>query len=234
MTKIEDKPKAGGKDVAHLAVRVVLSSIPGIGGAAKEIFNTVIAPPLAKRQTQWIESIASRLMELEEKVNDFKIEELSNNSNFISVVLYATQIAIRSHQEEKLEALHNAVLNVALSSLVQEDLQHIFLNFVDEFTPWHLKVLKYLDNPDGWFKNNKKTHPNIYMGGPILIMNNAFPELEKDPEFAHQLIRDLNARGLISADITTMNTMMSQSGMYSPRTTPLGKQFLDFIVSPIK
>ena len=98
-----------------------------MGGAAKELFNTVIAPPLAKRQVEWMESIANRLEELEKQVEGFKIDSLSTNENFISTVFYATTLNIRNHQEEKIKALENAVLNVALETNIEEDLQHIFL-----------------------------------------------------------------------------------------------------------
>ena len=66
--------------------------------------------------------------------------------NFMTTVTYATIIALRNHQAEKLETLRNAVLNTALSPIVEEDLQHIFLNYIDELTLWHLRVLKFLDN----------------------------------------------------------------------------------------
>jgi len=228
-----ERPKPSAGDAVHTAARVGLSLVPVVGGAAKEIFNAIVAPPLAKRQAEWIESVIEKLRELEEKVEGFRIENLAKNANFITTVTYATIIAIRNHQEEKLEALRNAVLNTALSPLVEEDLMHMFLNFIDELTPWHLRLLKYFDNPEGWLKQNEIPTPSFHMGGPISIMNVAFPELEKDSEFAGQLIRDLHTRGLISADITTMKTMTSKTGMYSPRTTPLGKQFLRFIISPI-
>lgn len=67
----------------------------------------------------------------------------------------------------------------------------------------------------------------------VFLLARAFPELKKDREFAGQLIRDLHAEGLISGDITTMNTMMSEAGRYSSRITPLGKQFLTFISTPL-
>ena len=86
------KPKAGIAGAGHLAVRVALSTVPVIGGAAKELFNTVIAPPLAKRQAEWMESIAQRLTELEKQVEGFKIENLLDNENFISTVFFATNI----------------------------------------------------------------------------------------------------------------------------------------------
>jgi hypothetical protein len=64
---------------------MALSAIPVVGGAAKELFNTVIAPPLAKRQAEWMESIAERLEMLEKQVAGFKIESLSTNSLFGNV-----------------------------------------------------------------------------------------------------------------------------------------------------
>lgn len=231
-TKIEDKPKAGAGDAAHLAVRVILSSIPGVGGATKEIFNTVIAPPLARRQTQWMESIANRLIKLEEKVTNFKIIDLSKNENFISSVFYATTIAVRSHQEEKLDALRNAVLNAALSSKIDEDLQHMFLNFVDELTPWHLRILKYFDSPNEWLKQREIVLPHYTLGGAATIFFEAFPELKDNRDFAQQLVTDLSAKGL-SLDWSSMNVMVSRESMFSPRTTKIGKSFLGFITSPI-
>jgi len=148
-----EKPKYGATDAGHLIARMAFSAIPVVGGAAKELFNTVIAPPLAKRQAEWIERIALKLQELEKQVEGFKIENLSANMNFISTVYYATTLNIRSHQEEKIKSLENAVLNTALNIQIEEDLQHIFLNFIDELTPTHLIVLKYFENPQNWLKD---------------------------------------------------------------------------------
>ena len=55
---ITKKPKLETKDVAHKAGKVILSLIPGIGGAAAEIFSTIIIPPLSKRRDEWIKCIA--------------------------------------------------------------------------------------------------------------------------------------------------------------------------------
>lgn len=231
-TKLQ-RPKPSTGDEVHASAGTALSMMPVVGGAAKEIFNAIVAPPLAKRQAKWIKSVVEKLKELEEKIEGFKIENLTENQNFLSIVTYATIIAIRNHQKEKLEALHNAVLNTALSHLIEEDFMHMFLNFVDELTPWHLRLLRYFDKPGEWLKQNKIPSPNLYMGNLISIMNAAFPELEKNREFARQLIRDLYSRDLISADISDMNTMMSKAGMYSSNTTSLGKQFLSFITSPL-
>ncbi len=176
--------------------------------------------------------MVEKLKELEQKVEGFKIEKLAENENFISTVTYASIIAIRNHQEEKLEALRNAVLNTALSPLVEEDLQHMFLNFVDELTPWHLKVLKYFDNPEEWLRQNEISLVNWGFGSQMHVFNLAFPELEANPDFAKQLVRDLATRGLSFSE-DSMNVGVTRSRMSSPLTTKLGKQFLGFIASPI-
>lgn len=231
--KIIDKPKAGVADGAHLAARVILSSIPGFGGAAKELFNYVIAPPLAKRQVEWMDSIAIRLTELEQQVADFKIEPLSNNENFISSVFYATTIAIRSHQEEKLEALRNAVLNTAITGKVEDNLSHMFLNCIDDLTPLHLLVLKYFESPTEWLKKKGTSIPDYVAGGAMTIFDHAFPELAGNRDLTKQIVSDLSVRGL-AFDWDSMNVMVGKNGMVASRITPLGRQFLAFISSPLK
>jgi len=226
-----EKPKVGVADAGHLAVRMALSSIPVIGGAAKELFNTVIVPPVSKRQSEWMESIAKRLIELEKQFEGFKIENLSNNENFISTVLYTTTLAMRSHQEEKLEALKNAVINTALNIAIEEDLEHMFLNFIDELTPWHLKVLKYFENPEEWFKLKGKDISSYFMGAAINVFYDAFPDLMKNTDFARQIINDLSSRGL-SNNLDSMQIMTNRGSMVGPKITPLGKLFLSFISSP--
>lgn len=134
---------------------------------------------------------------------------------------------------KKLEALRNAVLNPAFSPLVEEDLQHIFLNFVDKLTPWHIRVLKFLDNPEEWLRQSAIPIPEKALGTPSSVLFTAFPELGSNKDLAEQLIRDLSERGL-SADWDNLNKILTRRGMLSPRTTSLGKQFLEFITSPIE
>lgn len=133
------KPVAG--DVAHAVVKGALSGIPIAGGLAAELFGMVLAPPLSKRRDAWFESVAERLRAVEAK-----LELLGEDPAFVTTMMHATHIALRTHQEEKLEALLNAVVNSAIGTAPQDDLQAIFLNLVDAFTPTHLRILKYFQN----------------------------------------------------------------------------------------
>jgi hypothetical protein len=142
-------------------------------------------------------------------------------------------VATNITRSEKLEALRDAVLNPASSPLIEEDVQRVFLNFADELTPWHLRVLKFLYNPEEWLRRSAIPVPKNALGTALSVFFTAFPELEKREAFARQLLRDLSARGLAS-DWESMTIITGRSGMFASHTTSLGKQFLDFVISALK
>jgi len=228
------RPKPGVGDYAITIAKAGISGIPIIGGSAAEVFAAIVTPPLVKRRDKWIESIGEKLKQLEEIVASFQIENLSRNDAFITIVTHATQIALRNHQTEKIEALQNAVLNSALSIPIEEDLQLMFLNFVDSFTPWHLRILKYFDNPEELLRLRGNTSRNIFMGGPATYLEIAFPELKENRDFYDQVANDLSNRGLMIKNGNSLHVTMSKPGMLSSRTTAMGKKFLQFISFPIE
>lgn len=224
-------PKSSAGDIAHLLARAGLSMVPVFGGAAKEVFAAIVAPPIVKRREEWMEEIGRRLKELEEKIHGFKVENLAENQVFVTTVMYATTIAIRNHQDEKIEALKNAVLNAALPSAPEEDLQMMFLSFVDAFTPWHVRILEFFDDPSEWMKSHHITFA-IVMGGPSSALVRAFPELVNKRSFYDQIVRDLASHGLINQG-EWLHTTMSEDGMLASRTSDMGKNFIRFISKPI-
>jgi hypothetical protein len=208
------KPAPTNGDALHTIARAGLSAIPFVGGAAVELFSAVIKPPLERRRNAWIESIAARLQELEEKVDGFRIEDLSRNEKFITTALQATQAALRNHQKEKLDALRNIVINSAQPNSLDEDLQLFFLSLVDTLTVWHIKILQFLEQPG--FGNKQGS------------FDRAFPELTWQELFRDQLFRDLHIRGMINfSEYAIISRMDSEN-------TQLGNQFLEFISSSVE
>jgi len=210
-------PKATSGDALHATVRAGLSAIPFAGGAAVELFQAVVQPPIEKRRQKWMSEVGDRLLELEAK--GLKLEDLQNNEQFISVVMHASQAVIRTHQEAKLKALRNAVINVAIGQAPDETLQHLLLNFVDSFTEQHLRILKLFQNP--------KPPPNISMGGLSTVLEHNIPELRQHRELYIQLWKDLYSRGLVNTE--GLNATMSGNGLEAKRTTELGDSLLRFI-----
>lgn len=162
-------------------------------------------------------TVGQKLSELDGSV--LKVEELRENEAFVSAAMHASQIALRSHQQEKLEALRNAVINIATGNAPEEVLQHLFLGFVDSLTPTHLQILKHFQSP-----------PNLgrsLMGSLSSVLESGFPKLRGKRAIYDQLWRDLHTRGLVSTD--GLHANMSGQGLLEKRTTDLGDQFLAFI-----
>lgn len=228
---ISDKaPKATAADATHTAVKAMIGSVPGFGNAAAEVFSSIITPPLSKRKDEWIESIVDGLKNLQEQVDGFSITELKDNEVFITTVSYASQIAIRNHQAEKLKALKNAVLNSTLPNAPEDDLQLIFLNYIDTATEWHLRILKFLDDPQNWFGENDKQAPNISSGSIARVLEEAFEELRGNRKFYDLIVEDLNVKQLLGTN--SLHGLVTGSGIMQPRTTEIGTEFLDFISNP--
>ena len=143
MERDQSRPPAriSAGDLANAAVRGSLSAIPAIGNLAAEFYGLVVESPLAKRRNEWFESLARRLSELQ-----LRFEELGENPSFVTTVARAAQAAVRTHQSEKLDLLRNVVENCALGRSPETDLQCMFFNFIDEFTPTHMAILSLVQN----------------------------------------------------------------------------------------
>jgi hypothetical protein len=139
-------------DIAREVGKTIVSAIPTLGGPLQVLFENVFSAPIEKRKQAWLEQLVEVVTELQRRVEGLTAEKLATNETFITVAMQASQMAVRNHQKEKLQALRNAVLNSALPNPPQEDEQMIFLRLIDQLTPWHLRVLGLLNNPVEWMK----------------------------------------------------------------------------------
>lgn len=217
MTNEISAPKKSKGDIAHAVVKAGIGSVPVVGSAAAEFFQMLITPPLEKRREEWMQAVSEKLMVLEEK--GVAVEALQENEQFISTLMQATQIAMRTHQREKIDALRNAVLNAAKPQPPGEALQQIFLNLIDSMTEWHLRMLKLFHNPP-------PVH-GLSMGGLSSVLEHHYPDLRGKRDFYDQVWKDLYLRGLVSTE--HMHTTMSEMGLRQQRTTTMGAQFLAFV-----
>ena len=222
-------PESTGGDIAHAAIRSVLSAIPVAGGPAVEIWQQVLATPLAKRQREWMNAVAEALERLQDQ--DVRIRELADNPAFIDAVMRATQAAIRTSRSAKLAALRNAVANAALPNAPPVDLQQLFLAIVDDLTVWHLAVLSHFGNPR---ERAESLRIGEHYGRRVQSFGEVFPELYESgdgDELLEQIWRDLLLRGLVSRG-HGIQRRLSQSMWFSKETSPLGDQLLRFISNP--
>lgn len=225
---MENPPEKTTGDTVHAVVKSIASMVPTAGGPLSVMLETIFAPPMERRREKWFKQLADVVSQLEQRVENLSAETLSQNEVFVTVALQATQIAIRNHQDEKLRALRNAVLHAGMPNGPDEQLQLMFLQFVDELSPGHLSLLALFDGPVHWMERNKVQNPGWGMGGVSAVVEHCFPALRGRREVYEQLVRDLQARGLIHQG-QFLNVTMTGNGMVESRTTQMGKAFIAYV-----
>jgi hypothetical protein len=220
-------PKASLRDAAYATFVVGLNLIPVIGGSAAALFNALLTPSLTKRKDKWMQSLADGLVELQETNAKITAENLINNEEFITAVMQTTQIAMRNHENEKLDALKNAVLHIANES-VETNMHAMFINLIDVMTPWHIKLLRFFHDPVAVAGQSANQYGSS-MGSIGKALNDVYTDLKTNESFRNQLVLDLYNRGLTKVDTGMLNIMMTSQGAYESRTTNYGDDFLAFI-----
>lgn len=204
-------------DWIHTSAKAAISAVPVVGSPAAEFFGFLVVAPASKRKDEWIRSLEERLVALESKIPGL-IETLPSNDAFVTAALHATQVAMRSHQTEKLIALRNAVLNVAVGAAPDADRQLTFLTWVDAFTPTHIAFLEICA-------------PSCPHEQRAAIRS----QMSGRREFTDCVVIDLSTRGLlIDHRPYIARNRESSSPLASLEWTlsEIGRQFLAFIGAP--
>ena len=212
-------PKLSASDVGYAVLAAGLSAIPVVGGPVTELMQ-LVGPPIERRRTTWMEGVTAELHRLASAGID--IEGLQSNDQFISAVMQATVIAQRTHRQEKLNALRNALLNIATGQAPDEALQSIFLNFVDVFTDWHIKLLRLAQHPTATGEMTELHQ----------VLEHTYPQLKGHREVYDAVWSDLSSKALVSLQ-SVHGELSSHQTLVDKWTTPLGDLFLKFIAAPI-
>lgn len=233
---MEDYPQENKQDISKKFIKGGIASIPIpiLSGIAAEIFDMVVMPSVSKRREEWLESLGKAFQELESKIDGFSIESLQGNEAFVSMLLQISHVAMRTHQEEKLKMLQNAVLNAAMPDAPDESEQQVFINIAAEFTIWHIKVLQLftqgkMPTLDLQSKNWKK---DSALDETWSTVCSKYPAIEPYFELFLTIIEDLSAKSLISN--THPEPYMTSEITSRPEQTRLAKRFLAFLKSPIE
>lgn len=221
-------PASDAADAGYAVVRAALGGIPIVGPAAQELLQMIIAPPLARRQAEWAEDVGAAIRNLEAQ-KGIRPDQLRDNPAFVDAVLAATQVAVRTSQEEKRKALLNAITNSALPGAPEIAEQQMFIALIDRMTEWHIRVLRLFQDPAGALAE-RHYRPSI-SGSLAGVIEAAYPELQGRRELYDQVWSDLSAAGLHRSG--SLHTNMTPQGTLQKRTTELGDRFLEFIRSPL-
>ena len=105
------------------------------------------------------------------------------------------------------------------------------MNFIDTFTVWHLRVLKFLDSPIEEAARLRIDYPDRLNDGLFEALQLLYPQLKNREDLIMVIendlqLRELNENGIIRGE-------MEKASIQKSYTTLLGKGFLQFITSPI-
>jgi len=222
---VEELPQKDIKDYGYNSIKVGLNAVPLVGGAIATVFETVFSSPIDARKEAWLCDLAKTVDDLCNKVENLTPEKLSKNDEFISAYLLASNIAIRSHQKEKLAALRAAVKNTVLITDYDDSKKMIFIRVIDEMTPLHFRLLTFLSSPEIFInKLNEKEGPNSRTNWGSLgnVWDETYKDIRADNSLIDIVISDLHRFGFIHVDQFHKASMNSVS-------TSIGKQFIGFI-----
>lgn len=219
----------GAKAFLGIAGAVAGAPLPIVGPILGSSFAEAIGwfgqREVKKRQDRFLNEVVGRLEGVQSDVANLK-------ESFWSTLFDAIQIALRTHQQEKLDALTNAVVNAAGSTAPDDDMQHIFVNMVDELTPLHLRLLTFLLHPERFgmdVQELRRLHA-INPSNPRAVWDTI--EQRVAPRIRRDVIQlcfnDMVNRGLLGyADLPP-----ALQDAILPRPTDLAQDFLGFITAP--
>ena len=228
---MENLPQKDSKDVCFSILKAAINAVPYVGGPATEVMSMFLSSPLEKRRENWLNKVANDLEKLLEKVDEHEeiIKRIQSDDYFITTLSNATQIAILTHHEEKLEALKNITFNVLKVNEISEKIKiNSFIFYLERFEPVHLHVLEFLGNFTKYKEiyNKKEQQQNMHVtyggGGVGRYWDELFgKEFPSTSSLMRLVIKDLKFYDLINHDnIDLIN---------GNDATSIGNDFLKYI-----
>lgn len=228
MTKPNPFPVRAEGEIGYRVSRAALASIPTIGAVAQELMTAFVQDPVERRRVEWWEGLAADVVDLTARVEAIDPAELAKDEAFVTLSIRAAEIASRTHQAGKRDALRNVVLNAALGVRLDEALNATFLGYVERFSDAHLRLLTLMADPQADPAYMARAANNL--GSIHAALLAAHPEWCNPPGMLERLYDDLGREGLLESG--SLKVMMSSNGLISGRATAIGATFLDFIKKP--
>ncbi len=231
-------------------LRAVASDIPLPLSTAFAVWEMRFPSPFTKRLIEWNQHVYRELRRLHAELDG---KALSEDEAFVSTVYRTTEMAMRDHQKEKLEALRNALLNTAIGKAPHDDLRLMFLNMIDMMTPWHIRLLDFYRDPLEWVQTRNITppaqqtlRPKVAGQGVTVVYGSEgpdvtrfvdvfFPDFEDGVDVFRHIQSELTDKGLLRTHHQAIGLYPQGTDIWTACSlSSMGKMFLDFITSPIE
>lgn len=137
MNKLEI-PKPETEDYVHGLIKGIIGVVPGTAPLI-ELWNVTIASPMQEKQKRFMEDVAE-ILNAREKETYGIVEKVLQDEEFQSILHQATFSVLKTHQKEKIKLLKNALYH-SVGNKFNYDRKKAFLDFIDELSPIHVKIL---------------------------------------------------------------------------------------------
>lgn len=232
-TEPPEIPEPPTQSKAALAIgktaEAAASFVPFVGGPLAVAIATAFGHAYEKRIDVWRQQLTEAVQWLTENTG-VKVEDLADDDNFLDIVAVATQVAGRSSSTEKRRLLANALIRVGSGDAPSQDKQAIYLRYVDELTPSHMRMIAFLDNPVGYCSDAGIAWPDYEFSSLRQVIGDVLPDLAEDSALLETVVADLARYGLTSDP--GLKTMMSSAGLQARRGTTKGSEFVAFVTGP--
>lgn len=221
--------KKASRELLEKVVEGGVSMIPIAGGPVAVTFAYAIGRAHGRRMQLWLENLADDVAELQTREGGLDFDTLAEDDRFIDAVVSTTRAAQATHDEDKLTALRNGVLNTLGPHAPTDDEQLRFFRFVEQFSPAHLRLLHFFHDPGAGFDAAGITRPGYLAGGRATLLEDGMPEFRDKREWSALLFGDLYTAGLTNG---SLQGMQSGASLWEAATSPLGDRFLAFVSDP--
>ena len=212
------------KDDLRNALIAVASITPYVGGPISFLLDKYIPSEMERRKNEYLKKLENDINELQERIDP----ENFNKPEFQSVFIRLLRQSREEHRREKIDSFRNISMNLLMTDngLWQFSKVEFFTGLTLSFIPDELNLLYVFYLLDVKQKLNdlddKKQDRDIYS-----IIRKLWSNYDYDYVFS--LLMDCTRFNIISGS-EKMRKTYNRKGFF---TTPLGKEYFDFIFTPI-
>lgn len=228
--ELREKREIEASEAKDKAAKIISGLIP-YGSQAYDLVTTIVVPLHEKKKREFIEDLAKRIYKLESE-GKIDLDELAESEEFNTIITKAILLAQQNHQKEKLEALKAIVIHTATNlnkdTLAFEE-RIMFLRITDQIETTHLRVLKFLIQPNAYV--NDMGMPNIMFETkrPSKILSLIHPELSKNLDLLEQVWLELYNFGLVNSRTSSTQITSRNPNGSSNLISKLGERFFELI-----
>lgn len=139
-----DVPDTSGTEMIAAMADMYLGLIPFVGSSMGKAVTYFAQQRVNERMQVFYTAVVDKLKDLQGQVTD----GFWKTDSFVTMLLNCADAAVRTHNPEKFEALTNMAVNAALPGVPDDELRHMFVRMLADFSEMHLRLLKLILHPE--------------------------------------------------------------------------------------